>query len=332
MKAMVFTQYGSPDVLQLKDIAKPTPKDDEILIRVRATSIGIGDIWARNFSALTPSKFSMPILFWLPARIAMGFNKPKRTILGSEYAGDVEAVGKNVTRFKAGDAVFGYRAMDFGANAEYLCVRADSIISLKPSGLSYEEAASIPGGSLTALNLLRKIGVQPGQKVLINGASGSIGSRAVQLAKHYGAEVTGVCSTAGVEMVKAIGADKVIDYTREDFTRGNEQYYDLILDVMGKGSFGRAKRVLKPNGCYAYVSFKMPQLLRALWTSMRGGKKVLCVLSGETPADLEIIKGLVESGEITPSIDRCYPLEQAADAHRYAENGRKRGSVVLSLA
>lgn len=330
MKAVVFTEYGSPDVLTLREVEKPTPKDNEILVKIRATPVSIGDLWARNFSAITPRTFSMPTPIWLPARIAMGFNKPKRHILGSEFSGDVEAVGKAVTRFKAGDPVFGYRAMNFGANAEYLCVPESGLMAHKPANLSYEEVAAIPGGALTALNLLRKVNIQPGQKVLINGASGSIGSAALQLAKYYGAEVTGVCGTPRMDMVRALGADHVIDYTQEDFTTRGETY-DLIMDIQGKASFAQCKRALKPNGCLLYVSFKMKQVFQMLWTSRFGSQKVICALSSENQADLDFVKSLVEAGTLKAVVDRRFPLAQAADAHRYVESGNKQGSVVITV-
>ncbi len=330
MKAIVYTEYGPPDVLHLQEVEKPTPQDNEILIKVHATPVNFGDITARNFKAISPRKFNMPFLFWLPARLTFGFRKPKKRILGSEFAGEIEAVGKEVKQFKKGDSVFGYRAMNFGAYAEYLCVPEDGLVALKPPQITYEEAAAVPYGALTALNLLRKVNIQPGQKVLINGASGGIGSYAVQLAKHLGAEVTGVCSTPRVELVKALGADKVMDYTREDFTRSSESY-DLIFDILGKSSFSACKRVLKPNGRYLLASFKMKQLFQMLWTSITGGKKVVCALSTEKKEDLLFIQGLVEAGKIKSIVDRCYPLEQAAEAHRYVETGYKQGSVVITV-
>lgn len=331
MKAVVYTQYGAPDVLQVKEVAKPTPKDNEVLIKVHATPVNFGDILARKFSKISASEFTMPALMFLPARFAIGFNKPKQTILGSEFAGEVEAVGSAVTRYKKGDQVFGYRSMHFGANAEYLCMEEDGLLALKPANMSYEEAATVPYGALTALSLLRKVTIRPGQKVLINGASGSIGSYALQLAKYYGAEVTGVCSTPRLEFVKAIGADKVIDYTQEDFTQNGETY-DLIVDVLNKTSFARCKKSLKPQGSLLYASFKFKQLRQMWWTSRRGGKRVICALSSEKPDDLVFIKELVEAGKLKSFVDRCYPMEQAADAHRYVEKGQKRGHVVLMMA
>jgi NADPH:quinone reductase-like Zn-dependent oxidoreductase len=294
------------------------------------TSVNVGDLRARNFKAFTPSKFSMPFPFWLPARLYFGWRKPKINILGNEFAGEIETVGRDVTRFKKGDPVFGYRAQRMGANAEYLCMPENGLVEIKPSNMTYEEAATVPGGALTALSLLRKANLQPGQKVLINGASGGIGSAALQLAKYYGAEVTGVCGTPRLEFVKALGADHVMDYTKEDFTQNGETY-DLILDIMNKSSFDKCKNSLKPNGIYQLVSFKMKQVFQMLRTSRSSGKKVICALSAETPKDLEVIKKLVEDGRIKAIVDKCYPMEGAAEAHRYAESGNKAGSVVITI-
>lgn len=330
MKAVTYTEYGSPSVLKLTEVAKPAYQRNEILIQVQATSVNIGDIWARNFKAMTPAKFSMPFLFWLPARMYFGFTKPKINILGNEFAGVVEAVGKDVKQFKPGDQVFGYRGQSMGANAEYVSLSEEGLVTLKPANLSFEEACTVPYGAITALNLLRKVKLQPGQKVLVNGASGSIGSAAVQLAKYYGAEVTGVCSTPRVGLVKALGADEVIDYTQADFTQ-NGRKYDLIFDVLGKSSFLRCKNSLTDNGCYLLASFKTPQLFQMLTTSLMGGKKVICALSSENLADLNFIKELVEAGKIKAVVDKVFPLEKAADAHRYLEAGQRTGSVVITL-
>ena len=330
MKAIIYTEYGSPNVLQLKEIEKPVQQDNEILIRIHATPVNIGDIWARNFKQISPRRFTMPLPLWLPARIYFGFTKPRINILGSEFAGEVEAAGKDVKRFKKGDQVFGYRGQSMGANAEYLCMPEDGLVAIKPVNMTYEEAATVPYGALTALNLLRKVNIQHGQKVLINGASGGIGSAAVQLAKYYGAEVTGVCSTPRLEFVKSLGADKVIDYTKEDFTQNGETY-DLIFDILGRSSFSRCKSSLSENGRYLLASFKMKQLFQMLWTSRIGSKKVICALSGEKLEDLLLIKELVEAGKIKSIIDRRYPLEQAAEAHRYIEEGHKKGNVVITL-
>jgi len=330
MKAIVFTEYGSPDVLQLKEVAKPTPKDDEILVRVHATPVNYGDLTARNFANLSLSEFNMPAPLWLPARMSFGWNKPKINILGSELAGEVEAVGKKVKKFKPGDQVFAYTGMNMGANAEYLCLPEAGIVALKPANLTYEEASTLPYGAIMALSLLRKVNIQPGQKVLIHGASGGIGSMAVQIAKHFGAEVTGVCGTPRLEYVKSLGADKVIDYTKDDFTRNGETY-DLIFDILGRSSFSRLKRSLKPNGIYLLASYKMKQLFQMFRTSMFGGQKVICAMASEKSEDLVFIKELVEAGKIKTIIDKCYPLEQAAEAHRYVESGLKKGPVVITL-
>lgn len=330
MKAIVYTEYGTPDVLHLKEVERPTPKDNELLIKVHAVSVNIGDIWARNFKAMSPSKFSMPFLFWLPARMSFGFSKPKVSILGNEFAGQVESVGKNVTSFKPGDQVFGYRGQSLGANAEYICMPENGLVTTKPSNLTYEEAAVLPYGTLTALNLLRKVNIQPGQKVLINGASGGIGSAAVQFAKYFGAEVSGVCGTPRLEFVKSLGADKVIDYTKEDFTKNGETY-DLIFDIMNKSSFAKCKNSLKENGIYLLASFKMKQVFQMLLTSLTGGKKVICALSSEKPADLAFIKELIEAGKIKSIIDKRYPLDGLAEAHQYVESGNKKGNVVIKV-
>jgi NADPH:quinone reductase-like Zn-dependent oxidoreductase len=330
MKAMVYTQYGPPDVLHLKDVEKPTPGDNEILIRIYATHINYGEIIARNFGNISPRQFNMPSLFWFLARMEFGFRKPKKQILGSEFAGEIEAIGKDVTRFKVGDPVFGYRGSSFGANAEYLSMPEDGMLAIKPVNMTYEEAATVPYGALTALNLLRKAEIQKGQKVLINGASGSIGSAAVQLARYFGAEVTGVCGTPRLDFVKALGAEKVIDYTREDFTKKGETY-DLVFDILGKSSFSRCKRVLKQHGRYLLASFKIRQIFEMLWTSRVVQKKVICALSMEKKEDLIFIKELVEAGKIKAIIDRCYPFEQIAEAHRYVEAGHQKGNVVVTI-
>ena len=330
MKAITYTEYGSPDVLQLVEVEKPTPKDNEILIRIRATPVNYGDTLARNFASISPRKFNMPFIFWLPARMAFGFRIPKIKTLGSEFAGEIETVGKDVKLFRKGDQVFGYRGMSMGANAEYLCMPEDGLVAIQPANMTYEEAAAVPYGALTALNLLRKVNIQRGQKVLINGASGGIGSAAVQLARYFGAEVTGVCGTPRLEFVKSLGADKVIDYTKEDFTQNGETY-DLIFDILGKSSFAQCKNSLNQNGRYLLASFKMKQLFQMLWTSVIGSKKVICALSLEKAEDLLYIKELIEAGKIKSIIDRRYPLEQVAEAHRYVEKGHKKGNVVITV-
>ena len=331
MKAIVCTEYGTPDVLQLKEVTKPNAKNNEVLIRVYATSINFGDLMARNFKAVSPHKFNMPFLFWLPAKIALGLRKPNIPILGSEVAGEIESVGKDVKRFKKGDQVFGYPGQSFGAYAEYLCMPEDGVLTTKPANMTYEEAAVVPYGAIMALNLLRKANIQPGEKVLVNGASGGIGSAAVQIAKSFGAEVTGVCGTPRLEFVKSLGADKVVDYTREDFTRNGETY-DLIFDILGKGSLSRFKNSLKPDGLLLCASFKMKQLVQMLWTSLTGSsKRVICAIAPGSTEDLIAVKELIEAGKIKTIIDRCYSLEQTAEAHRYVETGHKKGNVVITI-
>ena len=331
MKAMICTRYGPPEVLQLQEVAKPVPKDNELLIKVHATSVGFGDLMARNFKAVSPGKFTMPFLFWLLTKLSFGLSKPKVTVLGSEFSGEVEAVGSAVKLFKPGDPVFGYLGQSMGAYAEYLCMPENGVLALKPAAMTWEEAAIVPYGAIMALPLLKNVNLQPGQKVLINGASGGIGSAAVQIAKHFGAEVTGVCGTQRLDFVRSLGADKVIDYSKEDFTQNGETY-DLIVDILGKGSFTRSKASLTPNGRYLFVSFKMKQLLQMLWTSIIGGKRVLCAIAPGSVEDLNAVKALIEAGEIKAIIDRCFPLEQTAEAHRYVEAGDKKGSVAITVA
>jgi len=331
MKAVAFTEYGPPDVLQIKEVAKPVPKENEILVRNYATSVNYGDITARNFKNVSPREFNMPFLFWILGKVSFGLRRPRNNILGSEFAGEVEAVGKDVTRFQAGDQVFGYLAQSMRANAQYLCIAEDGEVAIKPANMTYEEAAVVPYGTITALNLLRKVNIQSGQKVLIVGASGGIGSAAVQFAKLYGTEVTGICSTPRIEFVKALGADKVIDYTKEDFTQSDERY-DLIFDILGRCSFSRCKGVLKENGRYLLASFKMKQLLQMLWTSIVGGKKVICALAPAKSGDLPHIKELIEAGKIKAVIDKRFPLEQTAEAHQYVENGHKKGHIAITIS
>ncbi len=322
MKAVVYTKYGPPDVLQLKEVEKPTPTDNEVLVKIHATSVHISDMRLRSFT--------IPPLVRLPFRISVGFRGPRKEILGSELAGEIESVGKDVKRFKEGDQVFGDTGAGLGAYAEYVCLPEKGTLATKPAGMTYEEAAAGPASTLAALYYLRRGGIQSGQKVLINGASGALGTAAVQLAKHFGAEVTGVCSTVNLEMVKSIGADKVIDYTKEDFTK-NGQTYDVILDAVGKSSFSRCKGSLKKKGIYLLSVPTLAILLQMLWTSMIGSKKAILGVPKSSTEDLIFLKELIEAGKIKPVIDRRYPLEQIAEAHRYVDTGRKKGNVVITV-
>jgi NADPH:quinone reductase-like Zn-dependent oxidoreductase len=328
MKAIVYTKYGPPDVLELKEVEKPAPKDHEVLIRVHATSVNFGDLLARNFREISPGKFSMPLLFWFFAKMYFGFTKPKITILGNEFAGQIESAGKDVNLFKKGDQVFGYLGQNMGAYAEYLCMPEDGCVAIKPANMTYEEAAIVPYGAIMALNLLRKMNIQSGQKVLVNGASGGIGSAAVQIAKYFGGEVTGVCSATNAEMVKSLGADKVIDYTKEDFTRSGETY-DVIFDVVGKITFSQCKSSLKQKGIYLENLLGLQDILKIIWTSIIDGKKIKGGISIESVENLNFFLELIESGKLKLVIDRSYPLEQTAEAFKYVEKGHKKGTVVI---
>jgi NADPH:quinone reductase-like Zn-dependent oxidoreductase len=321
MKTIVYEKYGPPDVLQLKEVEKPTPKEDEVRIEIHATTVTKYDCWVRSCTA--------PPGFGLLMRIASG-RKPKQPILGTELAGEIDAVGVDVTRLKVGDQVFGYPGMNLGAYAEYICLPEEAV-AIKPTNVTYEEAAAVLQGALTALFFLRKGHIQRGQKVLIFGASGGVGGYAVQLAKHhFGADVTGVCSTTKLAYVKSLGADQVIDYTKEDFTQ-NGQVYDVIFDTVGKTSVSRSKRSLKEKGSYLLATFGLPMLVQLLWLSRTGSQNVEYGTLEEKTEDLIFLKDLIEAGEIKPVIDRCYPLEQAAEAHRYVESGYKKGSVVITV-
>ncbi len=303
MKAIVANKFGNADVLHLREVKKPTPKAHEILVKVHATTASAGDIRMRTLN--------VPLLFWLPARLTLGFTKPKHPIYGMELSGEVEAVGQDVTRFRVGEPVFASTlAENFGGYAEYKCLPEDGLVLAKPHNMTYEEAAAVPIGGPTALRLLRKGNIQRGQNVLIYGASGSVGTYALQLARHFGAEVTGVCSTANVEMVKSLGADRVIDYTKGDFSTSVERY-DVIFDTVGKFPKPMVAKTLTPNGRYVTIA------------------KLSTKQSAE---ELSSIKELIEAGEIRAVIDRRYPLEQIVEAHRYVEAGHKRGNVVITVA
>jgi NADPH:quinone reductase-like Zn-dependent oxidoreductase len=326
MKAIVYEKYGPPEVLQLKEVEKPTPKEDEVLVKVYATTVTTGEVNARGFTFVPPGFGPLP-------RLMLGLRKPKKTILGSDLAGEIEAVGKDVKQFKEGDQVFGIDSNGSGAYAEYVCRPEEGALAIKPANITYEEAAAVPFGACTALYFLRDKGnIQSGQKVLINGASGGVGTYAVQLAKYYGAEVTGVCSTRNLELVKSLGADKVIDYTKEDFTQSGETY-DIIFDMVGKSSFSRCKSSLKQNGFYLAVAGGLKELIQMLWTSVIGSKKVIFGggLASERKDYLLFFKELIEAGKLKAVIDRRYPLEQMAEAHRYVDKGHKKGNVVITV-
>ena len=321
MKAIVYTKYGLPNVLELSEIEKPTPKPNEVLIRIYATTATKYDCWQRSSTA--------PTGFGLLSRIASGIRKPKQPILGLDIAGEIEAVGENVNLFKKGDQIFGI-TMSLGAYAEYICLPEEGGLAIKPANMTYEEAAAVPQGALTALYFLRKGKIQSGQKILVFGASGGVGLFAVQLAKYFGAEVTGVCSTTKLELVKSMGADKVIDYTKEDFTKIGETY-DIIFDTVGKSSFSGSKRSLKKEGFYIFTTFGLPRLFQILWLKLTSSKKAIIGVLKETPEDLIFLRDLIEAGTLKAIIDRRYPLEQAAEAHRYIETGQKKGYIVITI-
>jgi len=325
MKAIVYTEYGPPDVLQLKDVEKPTPKDNELLVKVHAASVTTSDCNVRD-SVFVPAGFKFI------QRLAFGLRKPNRTTPGIELAGEIEAVGGVVKQFKAGDQVFGTTVIGrLGAYAEYTCLPEAGVVAIKPANLTYEEAAVVPVGASTALFFLRDLAhIQKGQKILILGASGGVGTCAIQLAKYYGAQVTGVCSTTNIALVKSLGADQVIDYTQEDFSQSGETY-DIILDVAGKTSFSGCRNSLKPKGLYAAIAGGLKEFGQMAWTSMTGGKKVLAGAAPDRKEDLILLKELIEAGKLKPVIDRRYPLEQTAEAHRYVDQGHKKGNVVITV-
>jgi len=324
MKAIVHTKYGPPDELQLKEVEKPVPGDNEVLIKIHATTVTTTDCNARNFTFVPKS-------FMFFARIMFGFKKPRIKILGIDLAGEIEAIGKNVRQFKLGDQVFGSPGTKFGGHAEYSCVPENGALAIKPADLSWEEAASISLAGNTALFFIRDLAkIQAGQKILIHGASGAIGTYAVQLAKYYGAEVTGVCSTTNAEMVKSLGADKVIDYTKEDFTKSDERY-DFVFDVVGKTTFLQCKGILKQKGIYLENMLELKDILKMMWTSIIGGKKIKGGVSKESVENLNFFIELIESGKLKPVIDRSFPLEKTAEAFQYVESGHKKGNVIITM-
>ncbi|MCH7723676.1 MAG: NAD(P)-dependent alcohol dehydrogenase [Bacteroidetes bacterium] len=323
MKAIVYKKYGPPDVLKLVEVEKPTPEDNEVLVKIIATTV-----------TATECTFRKGDPFF--SRLFTGLISPKIKTLGEELAGEIEGVGKDVKLFKKSDRIFGTAGPGFGANAEYICISEDGVLTLKPTNMTYEEAASSVDGFLTALPFLRDKGnIHGGQRVLVYGASGSVGTAAIQIAKYFGAEVTGVCSTANLELVRNLGADNVIDYTKEDFTK-TSQTYDVIFDTVGKTSFSLCKSSLKQKGIFLEAGIGLAIIPQVIWTSMFNGKKAKIAATGlrsphERTKDLIFLKELMEAGKIKPVIDRRYPLEQIAEAHRYVDKGHKRGNVVITL-
>lgn len=322
MKAVVCRNYGSPDVLRIEEIAKPTPKDDEVLIRILAATVTAGDWRVRSLT--------LPTGFGLIARLVLGVFGPRQPILGSELAGVVESIGNSVTQFKIGDAVFAFTGARLGCHVEYKCMPESGAVALKPANLSFELAAALSSGGTTALHFLRRGKLKSGETILINGASGGVGTAAVQLAKHFGANVSGVCSTANVDLVKSLGADHVIDYTQVDFAK-NGHCYDLIMDTAGTAPFSRSKGSLKQGGRLLRVLGGLFDMLLIPWVWMTSSKRILAGPASFGAADLRFLAGLAAAGEFTPVVDRTFPFEQIADAHRYVDTGRKKGNVIITL-
>jgi len=319
MKAIVSTKYGPPDVLQLKEVEKPTSKDNEVLIKIYATTVN------RTDCAILRAE---PFI----SRFVTGLIRPKKTILGTEFAGKIEAVGKDVTSFKDGDKVFGFSGNDFGAHAEYMIMPEEGSLTTMPANMTYEEAAPSTEGAHYALSFIRKAKIQSGQRVLINGATGAIGSAAVQLVKYFGADVTAVCNTKNVALVKSLGADKVLDYTKEDFTK-DDQMYDAVFDTVGKSTFSRCKPLLKPGGIYisSELGYMAQNPILALVTPIIGNKKVMFPIPKHSDENIVLFKELIEAGKFKGVIDRCYPLEEIIEAYKYVETGQKTGNVVITV-
>lgn len=322
MKAIVCERYGPPEVLKVKEVEKPTPLDNEILIKIHATTVTSGDWRVRSLN--------VPNGFGFIMRLVLGISRPRQPVLGTELAGVVELAGKDVSKFKVGDSVFAFTDFTMGCHAEYKCVPENGAIALKPANLTHDEAAALSFGGMTALDFFNRAKLQRGERVLINGASGAVGTAAVQLARHFGAEVTGVCSTANVELVRSLGASHVIDYTKEDFTQNGETY-DIIVDTVGTAPFSRSKASLKEGGRLLMVLAGLPDMLQIPWVSMTSCKKVVAGPAATRAEDLRFIAKLAETGEFKPVIDRRYPFEQIAEAHRYVDTGRKKGNVVITL-
>lgn len=319
----MYERYGPPDVLQLKDLPKPTPRDNEVLIRTRATTVTSGDWRVRSLT--------VPAGFGLFARLALGVAGPRQPILGTELAGVVESIGKDVSKFKPGDEVFAFAGTAMGCHAEYKCMPENGRVALKPANLTFDEAAGLCFGGSTALDFFRRGKLQRGERVLVNGASGAVGSAAVQLARHFGADVTAVCGPANVELVRSLGANRVIDYTTEDFTKSG-QTYDVILDTAGTARFFRSKHSLSERGRLLVVLGGLPDLLMGPWVAMTSSKKTIAGPAAERVEDLAVLAQLAAAGEFKPVIDRRYPFEQMVEAHRYVDSGRKRGNVVITVS
>jgi NADPH:quinone reductase-like Zn-dependent oxidoreductase len=318
----MYERYGGPEVLELREVAKPVPRDDEVQIRIYATTVTSGDCRVRSLH--------MPVGFGLVARLVLGISRPRQPILGSELAGKIESVGKDVGKFKVGDEVFAFTGARLGCHVEYKCMPEHGAVALKPANLTFDEAAALSSGGTTALDFFRRAKLQSGKKVLVNGASGGVGTAAVQLAKHFGADVTGVCSTANMERVRSLGANHVIDYTKQDFTENGETY-DIIVDTAGTAPFFRSKGSLTEKGHLLLVLSGLPDILQVPWVSITSGKKVIAGPAGWGTEDLRFLGMLAEAGEFRPVIDRRYPFEQIAEAHRYVDTGRKKGNVIITL-
>lgn len=321
MKAIVCTKYGPPEVLEVKETPKPTPKDKEVRIRVKATSVTVADARVRGFN--------VPSSYWVPARLALGITKPRNSVLGVEMSGIIEAAGSNVRKFKIGDEVYA-TTIQFGGYAEYVCFSEKAAIAIKPKNISFEEAATIPVGALTALYFLRAANIRAGHQVLIYGASGSVGTYAIQLAKHFRAEVTAVCSSVNTDLVKSLGADHTIDYTREDFTKNGETY-DILFDAVGKTSLNKSMRSLKEKGYYLHAVGSPGISIRMKIKGLLSSKKFVAGGPSTCTADLDYLRDLVEKDILKPVIDRTYSLEQIVEAHRYVDTGRKKGNVAITI-
>lgn len=323
MKAAICTKFGGPEVIEIQEIEKPVPKENEVLIEIGATTVTTYDCWVRGFKL---SSRLIALLFGMN----FGIKRPKDPILGTEFAGMIDEVGKHVQNFKRGDIVFGYPGMSVGSCAEYRCMAADGVLELKPNNMTIEEASSVLQGALTALYYLRQVNINKNQKVLVFGASGGVGIYAVQLAKYFGTEVTGVCSTSKVELVKSIGADHIVDYTKEDFSK-NGQKYDVIFDTIGKSPFSASIKSLEEKGYFLITTHKLPRFFRIVWHNLTSTKKVISPLLKETKEDLIFLKKLIEAGKLKSIVDKTFSLEETVEAHKYVESGQKKGHVIIQI-